>query len=62
MLTNMSFVMSNNTNLLDLSIKTLSDVKKYIGGWAIACKCSKSIGLRANSLLSQYVKRKAGAA
>ena len=27
MLTNMSFVMSNNTNLFDLSIKTVSDVK-----------------------------------
>jgi hypothetical protein len=41
MLTNVSFVMSNNTNLVDLSIKTLSNVK-IKGGWALSVRGRKS--------------------
>ena len=51
MLTNMLFVISNNTNLINLSIKTLSDVKKHVGGASTVCEMSQKQRVKANSLL-----------
>ena len=62
MLTNMLFVISNNTNLINLSIKTLSDVKKHVGGASTACEMSQKHRVKANSLLRRYIKRKVCAA